>query len=329
MILTIQTYDCVCFQVSKLFCDSLKDSVEPERLPLLSADELASDMMRKWREEEERKHIEENVMLTVASEKKPTAPSTNEEVPAQKTEQNMETPKEVPKEKTVKRDMPSADEFSERQEKETEDAKRVAEKERERREQDRRMAALLEARSRSLLNVKKEEMRIEEQKEQREQKQEQKQEDKEEKEEQKVQKEEKEEQKEQKEEKKELKEQEPKPEEREQKEEQKEQKQQLEERKEEEEQQLEEMIELPLTQDQEGTIAIAMPEGTPLFFRTRVILSSRDQEVTSLNLEPVVYVIGRLGVSTCQSFYDSRKEDTGYDISWILLELSDDNDEYE
>ena len=180
MILTIQTYDCVCFQVSKLFCDSLKDSVEPERLPLLSADELASDMMRKWREEEERKHIEENVMLTVASEKKPTAPSANEEVPAQKTEQNAETPKEVPKEKTVKRDMPSADEFSERQEKETEDAKRVAEKERERREQNRRMVALLEARSRSLLNVKKEEMRIEEQKEQREQKEEQKQEEKEE-----------------------------------------------------------------------------------------------------------------------------------------------------
>ena len=50
------------------------DVIEPERLPLLSADELASEEMRKWREEEERKHMEENVMLTAASEKKLTVP---------------------------------------------------------------------------------------------------------------------------------------------------------------------------------------------------------------------------------------------------------------
>ena len=37
------------------------DVIEPERLPLLSADELASEEMRKWREEEERKHMEERM----------------------------------------------------------------------------------------------------------------------------------------------------------------------------------------------------------------------------------------------------------------------------
>ena len=36
----------------------------------MTNDEIASSEMRKWKEEEERKHIEENVMLTDASEKK-------------------------------------------------------------------------------------------------------------------------------------------------------------------------------------------------------------------------------------------------------------------
>ena len=36
----------------------------------MTNDEMASSEMRKWKEEEERKHIEENVMLTDASEKK-------------------------------------------------------------------------------------------------------------------------------------------------------------------------------------------------------------------------------------------------------------------
>ena len=40
------------------------DEIEPERIPLLSADDLASSELRKWREERERKHIAENVMLT-------------------------------------------------------------------------------------------------------------------------------------------------------------------------------------------------------------------------------------------------------------------------
>lgn len=96
-----------------------------------------------------------------------------------------------------------------------------------------------------------------------------------------------------------------------------------------EEEEVHEMIKLPLSQNQEGKIAIAMPEATPVFFRTRVILSPKDQEVTSISLESIVYVIGRLGVTTCQSFYDSRNEDTGYDVSWILLELSEESDECE
>ena len=36
----------------------------------MTNDEMASVEMRKWKEEEERRHIEENVMLTEASEKR-------------------------------------------------------------------------------------------------------------------------------------------------------------------------------------------------------------------------------------------------------------------
>lgn len=48
----------------------------------MTNDEMASSEMRKWKEEEERKHIEENVMLTEASEKKiATVSITNDDIP--------------------------------------------------------------------------------------------------------------------------------------------------------------------------------------------------------------------------------------------------------
>ena len=216
--------------------------MEPERLPLLSADELASEEMRKWREEEERKHMEENVMLTAASEKKLTPASTNEEVATKKTEHSVEPSEEVSKDTKVNESTPSVEAVAERE-------KQVAEREKQ-------IAALLESiPMRTHDEVKEEEKPKEEE--------------------------------------------------------------------------VHEMIKLPLSQNQEGKIAIAMPEATPVFFRTRVILSPKDQEVTSISLESIVYVIGRLGVTTCQSFYDSRNEDTGYDVSWILLELSEESDECE
>ena len=40
----------------------------------MSADELASSELRKWREEEERRHIEENVMLTSDRPSNPLTP---------------------------------------------------------------------------------------------------------------------------------------------------------------------------------------------------------------------------------------------------------------
>ena len=226
--------------------------MEPERLPLLSADELASEEMRKWREEEERKHMEENVMLTAASEKKLTQTPVIEEVPIKKVEPGIESEGNLPtKEVETEVVSPSPEAVAERE-------KQVAEREKQ-------IAALLE----SIPITVHEELKTEE---------------------------------------------EPK----------------VEESKVEEppEEEIHETMELPLSQDQEGKIAIAMPEAAPVFFRTRVIVSPKDLELSSLQLEKIVYVIGRLGVTTCQSFYDSRHEDPGYDVSWILLELSEESDEY-
>ena len=71
----------------------------------MTADELASSELRKWREEEERRHIEENVMLTSASEKplNPLSP------PRETTPKPVEKPaeEEPPKEPAVVNDKDS------------------------------------------------------------------------------------------------------------------------------------------------------------------------------------------------------------------------------
>ena len=100
-----------------------------------------------------------------------------------------------------------------------------------------------------------------------------------------------------------------------------------EEKEEEKEEEEEATVELPLRKEKEGTIAIAMPEGEAVHFRTRVIQAPEDAELDELQLAAVVRVIGRLNVSTCQTFYDSRQADPAFDVVWVLLELADDSTE--
>ena len=66
----------------------------------MSADELASSELRKWREEEERRHIEENVMLTSDRPSNPLTPP-REVSPKPVPEKKEEEPKE-PKEPLLK-----------------------------------------------------------------------------------------------------------------------------------------------------------------------------------------------------------------------------------
>ena len=195
------------------------DVIEPERLPLLSADELASEEMRKWREEEERKHMEENVMLTAASEKKLTVPL---EEPRPKTEEKEveKKPSEPPKEAKEELSLPNAEAVAKREE---------------------QIAALLESVPASIPEPPAASTVVEEEK--------------------------------------------------------------------------------------EGSIRIAMPEGEAVHFRTRVIQAPEDEELDVLQLASVVRVIGRLNVSTCQTFYDSRQADPSFDVVWVLLELADDSSE--
>lgn len=223
------------------------DVIEPERLPLMSADELASEEMRKWREEEERKHMEENVMLTAASEKKLTVPL---EEPRPKTEEKEveKKPSEPPKEAKEELSLPNAEAVAKREE---------------------QIAALLESVPASIPEPPAASTVVEEEKE--------------------------------------------------------EEREEEEEKKEEEEE--EETVELPLRKEKEGSIRIAMPEGEAVHFRTRVIQAPEDEELDVLQLASVVRVIGRLNVSTCQTFYDSRQADPSFDVVWVLLELADDSSE--
>lgn len=222
------------------------DVIEPERLPLLSADELASEEMRKWREEEERKHMEENVMLTAASEKKLTVP--------------LEEPHPKPVEKEAEKEVEKkpAPEPAE-EEMPVPNAEAVAKREEQ-------IAALLESVPASIPEPPPADMAEEE-------------------------------------------------------------KASEEEKEEEKEKEEEATVELPLRKEKEGTIAIAMPEGEAVHFRTRVIQAPEDAELDELQLAAVVRVIGRLNVSTCQTFYDSRQADPAFDVVWVLLELADDSTE--
>lgn len=221
------------------------DVIEPERLPLLSADELASEEMRKWREEEERKHMEENVMLTAASEKKLTVPleEPHPKVPEKEVEKAPEKAAPEPPEEEMP--LPNAEAVAKREE---------------------QIAALLESVPASMPEPPAADTAVEEEK-----------------------------------------------------------KEEEEEKKEEEEE--EETVELPLRKEKEGSISIAMPEGEAVHFRTRVIQAPEDEELDVLQLATVVRVIGRLNVSTCQTFYDSRQADPAFDVVWVLLELTDDSTE--
>lgn len=210
----------------------------------MTADELASSELRKWREEEERRHIEENVMLTSASEKplNPLSPPRETtpkpvEKPVEKSEEE-----EPPKEPTIVNDKDSE-------------------------EREKAIAALLEAIPSVTSTPVKEEEKEEEKKE--------------------------------------------------------EVKEEVKEEKEKGGIIMEgfAMRELKMEKGSDSAIAVAMPEGSPVFFTANVIACPDDKEVAAMDVDTVMRVIGRMTVDTCQTFLESRRDHSGYDVFWWSLEL--------
>lgn len=215
----------------------------------MTADELASSELRKWREEEERRHIEENVMLTSASEKPLNPLSPPRETTPKPVEKPAEKPaeEEPPKEPAVVNDKDSE-------------------------EREKAIAALLEAipsvTSTPAKKVKEEEKKEEAKKE-------------------------------------EVKEEE------------------IKEEKEKGGNVMEgfAMRELKMEKGSDSAIAVAMPEGSPIFFTANVIACPDDKEVAAMDVDSVMRVIGRMTVDTCQTFLESRRDHSGYDVFWWTLEL--------
>lgn len=86
-------------------------------------------------------------------------------------------------------------------------------------------------------------------------------------------------------------------------------------------------VQLSFREGRESHISIAMPEGEPVSFSMRVIEAPRDLEEDTLEVLPVVPIIGRMTVKTCQEFYDMRQHDPGFDVVWALLELTEESTE--
>ena len=214
----------------------------------MTADELASSELRKWREEEERRHIEENVMLTSASEKPLNPMSPPRETTPKPVEKPVEKPaeEEPPKEPAVVNDKDSE-------------------------EREKAIAALLEAIP-SVTSTPAKKVKEEEKKEEA---------------------------------KEEVKEEE------------------IKEEKEKGGNMMEgfAMRELKMEKGSDSAIAVAMPEGSPIFFTANVIACPDDKEVAAMDVDSVMRVIGRMTVDTCQTFLESRRDHSGYDVFWWTLEL--------
>lgn len=214
----------------------------------MTADELASSELRKWREEEERRHIEENVMLTSASEKPLNPLSPPRETTPKPVEKPVEKPaeEEPPKEPAVVNDKDSE-------------------------EREKAIAALLEAIP-SVTSTPAKKVKEEEKKEEA---------------------------------KEEVKEEE------------------IKEEKEKGGNMMEgfAMRELKMEKGSDSAIAVAMPEGSPIFFTANVIACPDDKEVAAMDVDSVMRVIGRMTVDTCQTFLESRRDHSGYDVFWWTLEL--------
>ena len=83
------------------------------------------------------------------------------------------------------------------------------------------------------------------------------------------------------------------------------------------------MRELQMTKGSESSIALAMPEGAPLFFTANVISCPEDAEARRMDVDAVMRVIGRMSVDTCQTFWESRRDHAGYDVIWWTLEMAE------
>ena len=81
------------------------------------------------------------------------------------------------------------------------------------------------------------------------------------------------------------------------------------------------MRELKMEKGSDSAIAVAMPEGSPIFFTANVIACPDDKEVAAMDVDSVMRVIGRMTVDTCQTFLESRRDHSGYDVFWWTLEL--------
>ena len=226
----------------------------------MSADELASSELRKWREEEERRHIEENVMLTSDRPSNPLTPPREvspKPVPEKKEEEPKEPKEPLPKEQAM------------------EDVNSV--------EREKSIAALLESIPDVIATAEKEnkeEAKVDSAMEA-----------------------------------KEAKEEEPPSEPKE----------------------IitkeasgmgEAMRELQMTKGSESSIALAMPEGAPLFFTANVISCPEDAEARRMDVDAVMRVIGRMSVDTCQTFWESRRDHAGYDVIWWTLEMAEASSEW-
>lgn len=232
--------------------------MEPERLPLMSANDLASSELRKWREEKERKHIAENVMLTSETDRSflplsvqaTTASKPAEEVPPPPPSME-EAPKEPEPQVTIIQNDLTA-------------------------EREKQMAALLESIPAVISKMEEEKPKPEEAPEVPE------------------------------EEKKESSEEKP-----------------------EEEEKPVEMMELSLKKNSTTVLSIAMPDGKPVVFNATVIDSPPDLETSSISLEKLLSVIGRMSVTTCEAYLTPRKDSVSHDVIWWILELDKQTDEYE
>lgn len=222
----------------------------------MSADELASSELRKWREEEERRHIEENVMLTSDRPSNPRTPPREvspKPVPEKKEEEAKEAKEPLPKEQVM------------------EDVNSV--------EREKSIAALLESIPDVIATAEKEnkeEAKVDSPKE--------------------------------------PKEEEPPNEPKEN-------------TTKEASGMGEAMRELQMTKGSESSIALAMPEGAPLFFTANVISCPEDAEARRMDVDAVMRVIGRMSVDTCQTFWESRRDHAGYDVIWWTLEMAESSSE--
>lgn len=237
------------------------DEVEPERLPLMSANDLASSELRKWREEKERKHIAENVMLTSETDRSflpLSVQGTTESKPVEETPPPPPSTVEVPKEPEPQVTIIQNDLTAER---------------------EKQMAALLESIPTVISKMEEEKPKPEEASEV------------------------------------------PKTAE--------EEKKESSEEKPEEEEKPVEMMELSLKKNSTSVLSIAMPDGKPVVFNATVIDAPPDLETSSITLEKLLSVIGRMSVTTCEAYLTPRKESVNHDVIWWILELDKQTDEYE